>query len=59
MDFLTRKVYLPTPVYRALPALYLIAAVALWIFVDHTAGVLGGAALAILAVTILFKRSTG
>lgn len=51
-----QKVYLPSPVYRLLPALYLATALILFAFVDHLAVTVVGVALVALAASVTLKR---
>lgn len=56
MDFLFNKVHLPGPIYRILPALYVVAAVVLFAGVDHMAANLAAIGLMLFAANIGLKR---
>lgn len=56
MDFLFNKVYVPGPIYRILPLLYVVAAVVLIAGVDHTAANLASIGLLFFAANIGLKR---
>lgn len=57
MEFLVKKVHLPGPIYRALPILYVVGAIALFAGVDHIAASLASIALLIFAAKISLKRA--
>lgn len=56
MEFLAKKVHLPGPIYRFLPALYVVAAIVLFAGVDHMVASLASIALLMFAANISLKR---
>ncbi len=56
MDFLKQRVHLPGPLYRAIPALYLIAGTVLIVSLNHLLAKLAGICLFLLAGNVMLKR---
>lgn len=56
MDFLFNKVHLPGPIYRILPALYVVAAIVLLVGIDHMVANLASIGLLFFSAHIGLKR---
>ena len=56
MGIFTQSVFIPQPIYRLLPLLYLVTGVFLWVVVDHQLANLAAVILILFALFITMKR---
>jgi hypothetical protein len=56
MGIFTQSVFIPQPIYRLLPLLYLATGLFLWVVVDHQLANLAAVILILFALFITMKR---